>query len=207
MSDFDSALAVAQVAAPAARPRLLALTGLSGAGKSTAAAALVLDGWRRVRFAAPLKAMLAALGLAPEEIDGPARNRPHPLLRGRTPRHAMQTLGGEWGRGLIAPDLWVALASQAIVRQRAAGCDVVVDDCRYPDEAEMIRALGGEVVRIVRSPPPSDALWGPESRHASERPLPAGLVRAEILNDGAPALLEARIRACAFNTPPAAAAA
>ena len=62
-------------------------------------------------FAAPLKAMFAALGIAPAPRDDPRvwRETPHPLLCGRTPRQALQTLGTEWGRDCIGDDVWVRL--------------------------------------------------------------------------------------------------
>jgi hypothetical protein len=106
-------------------------------------------GFERVRFAGPLKAMMAALGLTPAEIDGDRKELPCDLLRGKTPRHAMQTIGTEWGRKLIGDDLWIR-AWRAAVDRLPAGTPVVVDDCRFPNEAEAIKAAGGIIVRIER---------------------------------------------------------
>ncbi|XUM19730.1 deoxynucleotide monophosphate kinase [Bradyrhizobium oligotrophicum S58] len=129
---------------------IIAFTGLAGAGKSTAAAHLVkLRGFERVRFAGPLKAMMAALGCTAAEIDGDRKETPCDLLGGKTPRWAMQTLGTEWGRQLIGPDLWIR-AWRAAVDRLPAGTPVVVDDCRFPNEAEAIRSAGGVVVRLER---------------------------------------------------------
>ncbi len=129
---------------------IVAFTGLAGSGKSTAAAHLVhCHGFQRVRFAGPLKAMLAALGLTSEQIDGSEKETPCDLLGGKTPRYAMQTIGTEWGRDLIASDLWIR-AWKAAVAKVPAGVPVVVDDCRFPNEAEAVRAAGGVIVRIDR---------------------------------------------------------
>jgi hypothetical protein len=57
----------------------------------------------------------------------------------------MQTLGTEWGRDLIGPDLWVRAWKAAL----PAG-DVTVDDCRFPNEVVAVEAEGGIVVRIER---------------------------------------------------------
>lgn len=129
---------------------IIAFTGLAGAGKSTAAAHLVKSrGFTRIRFAGPLKAMMATLGLSPAEIDGDRKEMPCDLLGGKTPRWAMQSLGTEWGRKLIGDDLWIR-AWQHAVAQLPAGVPVVVDDCRFPNEAAAIGAAGGVCVRIER---------------------------------------------------------
>jgi hypothetical protein len=133
-----------------ARRTIIAFTGLAGAGKSTAAAHLTKSrGFERVRFAGPLKAMMAALGCTPAEIDGDRKEQPCDLLGGKTPRWAMQTLGTEWGRQLIGDDLWIR-AWRAAVDRLPAGVPVVVDDCRFPNEAEAIQAADGVLVKIER---------------------------------------------------------
>jgi hypothetical protein len=134
---------------PAPR-RIIAMTGLAGSGKSTAALHLVkYHGWHRVRFAGPLKAMMAALGLSEREIDGDLKEQPCALLGGCTPRHAMQTLGTEWGRDIIDPSLWIR-AWQHALAQVPADVNVVVDDCRFPNEAYAVRLAGGIIVRVER---------------------------------------------------------
>jgi hypothetical protein len=136
---------------PEAAPRtIIAFTGLAGSGKSTAAQHLVATrGFQRIRFAGPLKAMMAALGLTHEEIEGSEKETPCALLGGKTPRYAMQTIGTEWGRDLIAQDLWIRAFNAALL-QVPAGVPVVIDDCRFPNEAEAVRAAGGLLVRIDR---------------------------------------------------------
>lgn len=152
---------------PVART-IIAFTGVAGSGKSTAAAHLTRHrGFERVRFAGPLKAMMAALGCTAPEIDGDRKETPCELLGGKTPRHAMQTLGTEWGRDLIASDLWIR-AWQAALARVPAGVPVVVDDCRFPNEAAAVIAAGGVIVRIERPGA------GTASVHASEQhALPA----------------------------------
>jgi hypothetical protein len=133
--------------APAPARLLIAFTGLAGAGKSTAAAHLTQHrGFTRVRFAGPLKAMMAALGLSEREVDGDLKETPCELLCGRTPRQAMQWLGTEFGRNLIGPDIWIRAWQAAL----PATGNVVVDDCRFPNERDAVRAAGGILVRIER---------------------------------------------------------
>lgn len=152
------------------KARLVAFTGPAGSGKSTAAAALEEAGFTRVRFAGPLKAMMTAFytncALDPWEIDarieGERKQTPDPLLGGKTPREAMQTLGTEWGRDTLWPDLWVNAWRERVQRLLDMGISVVCEDCRFPNEAETIRALGGVVVGVY-------GRGGIGTEHASER--------------------------------------
>ena len=145
-------------------PRLIGFCGAAAAGKSCAAEILVRQhGFRRMRFAAPLKAMLRALGLSEREIDGDRKETPCTRLMGRTPRHAMQTLGTESRRLLIAPDLWVELWRQDAEAALAAGERLVADDVRFENEAAALRALEGKLVALRREGA------SPEGAHVSER--------------------------------------
>jgi hypothetical protein len=152
--------------------RLIAFTGPIGCGKSTAAEALIEEGWVRVKFADPLKNMLrsfyASCGIEDSafveaRIEGGMKEEPDPFLAGRTPRHAMQTLGTEWGRNLIAPDLWTMAWQQRVLSMASRELDVVVDDCRFANEAAAVRSLGGMVVRI------DGRSSGAKAKHASEK--------------------------------------
>jgi hypothetical protein len=138
---------------------LIGFAGLIGSGKSTAASYLVQNHDYHLRkFAGPLKAMCAALGLSDEEINGSLKEKPCALLDGQTPRWAQQTLGTEWGRVFISQNIWTNAWQRSI-----QGLDLVVsDDVRFPNEAKLIRELGGEVVMIVRE-------GQKQGEHASEQ--------------------------------------
>ena len=128
---------------------LIAFTGPAGVGKSKAASMLVSRGWTRVKFASTLKKMCRAMGMTEQMIEGDEKEAPQSLFGGQTPRYIMQTLGTEWGRKTVHPDLWVSITSAEIQRHLESGRNVVVDDCRFENEANCIRALGGFVVSIV----------------------------------------------------------
>jgi predicted kinase len=138
---------------------IVALTGLAGSGKSTAASFLEKEkGFARVSFAAPLKAMMRALLASqgvPEQaiermISGDLKEQPTVALSGRSPRHAMQTLGTEWGREQMAATFWTDAAEHRISNLLRDGRSVVVDDCRFPNEAALVHRLGGFVVSVRR---------------------------------------------------------
>ena len=148
------------------RPRLIGFCGPAGCGKTFAATHLAASfGYSRVRFAGPLKAMCKALGMTDAEIDGPAKEQSCDLLGGRTPRWAMQTLGTEWGRDLIDPDLWVRAWERQALSFLDAGDPVVVDDVRFANEAAAIWQRGGVLIRLDRAGAGRSAGEG----HASER--------------------------------------
>jgi hypothetical protein len=135
----------------AIRPQLVGISGKAGSGKSTAAQVLIDAGWTRVKMAGPFKDMLRAIGLTDAHIEGDLKEVPCDLLQGQTPRHAMITLGTEWGRDIIGANLWIDLAARRIKGALDAGCSVVVDDIRFDNEADVIRDLGGCTVRIERA--------------------------------------------------------
>jgi hypothetical protein len=146
---------------------IIALTGYAGSGKSTAAKILTeRHGFTLVKFAGPLKQMMRCLGLGDHEIEGDLKEQPHEVLCGKTPRHAMQTLGTEWGRDLIGQELWVNVAMGAAWRVLDQGGKAVIDDCRFLNEAAAVRTEGGIIVEVMRPG------VGPQSGHVSENQIP-----------------------------------
>lgn len=174
-------------------PIVVAFAGTKGAGKDTAADVLVTEhDFTRVRMADGLKTMLRALltyrGMADDlierYIEGDLKETPCPALNGRTMRHAMQTLGTDWGRKMIDEDIWVDSTHDRIL---AVG-DAVVSDIRFPNEAEMIKDLGGTVIRIDRD-------TGAVDPHVSEQLTSGLLVDWVVRNDGtSPESLRQQIR-------------
>lgn len=136
--------------------RIIALTGKAGSGKSTVAQILQERGFRLVKFADPLKNMLRSyyrdtIGLTPcdieRRIEGDLKEEPCVYLSGKSPRFAMQTLGTEWGRDCLSDQFWVDCWTSKVAAIRTG---VVVDDCRFPNEAKRIRELGGTIWHISR---------------------------------------------------------
>jgi len=168
--------------APTAPRAIIGFTGLAGSGKSTAAKHLIqMHGFARGKFAGALKDMFRALllyrrvdpTLIERMIDGDLKETASPALNGRTPRHAMQTLGTEWGRNCMDANLWVDTEIDATANQSR----LVFDDVRFPNEAEAVLAAGGVIVHIER--PGSGRI---AAGHASEgQPLPYTL---SIMNGG-----------------------
>jgi hypothetical protein len=139
-------------------PRIVAFSGPAGSGKTTAAKHLVTDhGYRRIRFADPLKDMLRDFGLTFDQIDGSLKETPCEMLCGKTPRRAMQTLGDEWGRQLIGGDIWVQAWERRLEEAMLWSSDtrIVVDDLRYPNELDALLRNDALIVRILRPEVPA----------------------------------------------------
>ena len=110
-------------------------------------------GIRRKHIAEPLRAMLAVLlqanGMKSDEItrylEGDLKEQIIPCL-GVTSRYAQITIGTEWGREMISQDLW----ANTWMRGVADGESVMNDSVRFPNEADVIRKLGGVVIMIKR---------------------------------------------------------
>ena len=161
-------------------PRLVALGGLKGSGKSTAAQALLDRGYIRVKMAGALKAMLRTLlshqGCSANYIDrcleGDLKEEPQLILKGRSPRYAMQTLGTEWGRDLMNENFWADVALNRVQHLLREGYSVVVDDLRFPNELGFLEAISGlcsvYITREGVTPGEhcSENLLGPEDFHS-----------------------------------------
>jgi hypothetical protein len=87
----------------------------------------------------------------------------------------MQTLGTEWGRGLIHPDLWLLIAEKEVEAIHASGYHAAITDVRFENDAKFIREHGGVVWHIKR-----DSVT-PVNAHVSEQGIT--FVKGDVLID------------------------
>jgi hypothetical protein len=149
---------------------ILGLTGAAGSGKDTVAAHLVRrHHFTQLAFADPLRAMVAAgFGVTARDLERDRKELPLDWL-GVSPRYLLQTLGTDWGRGLIDPDVWLLVLKRRLDMAIEEGrLRFVISDVRFENEAALVRGMGGAVWHLRR---PGTA---PVHQHVSE----AG-VRAE----------------------------
>lgn len=153
---------------------MLALSGWARSGKDTVADVLTRYGYERRSFADPLREALhrldpvingegLALSAALEKSGGPVSRDAWEHVKARFPevRRLLQALGTEVGRDMISEDIWADLGTRDI----EPGSLVVFADCRFPNEADAVKHLGGEVWRIRR---PGNS---PANGHCSETAL------------------------------------
>jgi hypothetical protein len=121
--------------------------------------------------------MLRSLGLEEDHLEGDQKEVPCDLLCDASPRRAMQTLGTEWGRKLIHPDIWVRAWMRVAVWRLQNGQRLVIDDLRYPNELDAVLRLGGSTLRIVRKDAHQCERHDSETQHIISQRV--------IVNDGA----------------------
>ena len=171
--------------------KLIGLIGQARVGKDTVGEYLhEYHLFNRRSFAGPLKTMLESV--FGDRFDSGDREQPIDWL-GKSPRQLMQTLGTEWGRNCVHPDLWVLLAENEWKLHTArrynveSGINMVFTDVRFHNEADMILDQGGELWHIVRPDAPQVA------GHASELYDWAPYPRQIIVNNGTLDQLYAKI--------------
>lgn len=148
---------------------IVGLVGFIGSGKGTAGDLLVGNHeFRRDSFAAPVKDAAAAIfGWARYLLEGDTsvsrafREQPDEfwsevLGYPFTPREALQKLGTESIRNVFSPEVWARSLERRYSVALSADDNVrfVVTDCRFNNEAKLIRELGGRVIEVNRGKPP-----------------------------------------------------
>ena len=166
---------------------IIGICGLIGSGKDTAADYLVnIHEFRRDSFAATLKdAVAAVFGWDRDMLEGRTKSsrewREQPdawwsqrLGQEITPRWILQYWGTEVCRQGFHDDIWIASLENKL---RSTRDDVVISDCRFPNEIQAIRRSGGTVIRIQRG---ADPTWFEPVRQHLQRgaPRPADLPHA-----------------------------
>jgi hypothetical protein len=178
-----------EVITPPQRPRIIGLAGPAGCGKNLVAS-MVPDAVV-VHIADPIYAALSAiLGIQDTVLRQRAtKERPIDWL-GKSPRQLLQTLGTDWGRTLVAEDIWLRIARRRIEELAASGVStVVIADVRFDNEARMVQEMGGEVWGVDRGPTAG------VSPHVSESGLSPGMVDRVIDNTGTPDQTRANVAA------------
>lgn len=165
---------------------LIGIAGRARSGKDTVANFIIAAiGGYRYSFADPIRAMLAPLGVDMNDPYWRARKEDVIPALGVSPRRMMQTLGTEWGRNLINPDLWLVMAHQRLLRN---GPGMVISDVRFENEAAWIRKHGGRIIHVIR----------PEAKavevHASEDGIEMLDTDAQLFNSGTLEELQLTVR-------------
>lgn len=161
---------------------LIGIAGPKRSGKDTLAHGLSRAlGLPVDSFAAPLRKFVADLLNCSLATLEECKEHPIKWLDGKTPRQLMQTVGTEWGRDTVHPELWLRALLHRVQYKGA-----VISDVRFPNEAKAILERGGIVIRLHREG------TGTGDGHVSEKPLSIDLVSIELDNDDTAEQLIAR---------------
>lgn len=127
--------------------KIIAISGKRGSGKSTMAKAVTtMSNAALMSFAGPLRREIMALGY------------PHHLVCGKPTAEPMRRLLIAHGmcRRHVNESYWISQLWKDIERAKANGVTMaVIDDLRFWNEAEQLRASGATLVRIGLD----DPLW------------------------------------------------
>jgi hypothetical protein len=145
---------------------IIGVCGFIGSGKDTIADYLTnFHGFRRESFANSLKdAVSHVFGWDRTMLEGRTKqarewreqvdpwwserlNMPH-----LTPRWILQYWGTEVCRNGFHDDMWIASLENKL---RNSKDDIVISDCRFPNEIKSIKNAGGIVIRVKRGDEPA----------------------------------------------------
>lgn len=155
---------------------IIGLQGAAGSGKDTAAAGLI--GFYPLAFAKPLKDGAKPLfDLTDEQLYGKLKEKPDPRWE-VSPREIMQYLGDHCRD--YNPNFFLTHMRSRIEKAQAQGIkNIVITDVRYDNEAQLIKSLGGTVVKIER-----DITTTRHTSHSSEQGVLPTLVDHTVQNNG-----------------------
>ena len=143
---------------------IIGICGFIGSGKDTVADYLTnFHGFRRESFANSLKDAVAhVFGWDRTLLEGRTKEArewrekqddwwTNRLGRVITPRWVLQYWGTEVLRKGFHDDIWIAALENKL---RSSKDDIVISDCRFPNEIKSIKDAGGIVIRVVRGTEP-----------------------------------------------------
>jgi len=147
---------------------IIGISGEYGSGKTTLAGQFIKDGYEECSFASPIKQIAKIFGFSDESLytTQEAKLAIHPQW-GVSSREFLQKFGTEVREQIekiiplkIQRSLWIDM----FVNQYDKNKNYVISDVRFLKEAQVIKELGGIIVRTKRDIPRDAKI----SSHASE---------------------------------------
>lgn len=156
---------------------LIGVTGRIGEGKTSVAEHLRdKHGFLLLSFSTPIKEAIAQLfGLPMTVLTNPVLKTQVIEEFGKSAREIMQIFGTECMRNHFGSDFWV---NQMINRiDWYSHRDIVIDDVRFPEEAQMVHDYSGFLMRVIRPNNP----YAADKVHTSEH-LPGAFTNITMVN-------------------------
>ena len=179
--------------------KIIGVTGLKFNGKDTIANYFCNKyGFTRVAFADPLKTICGTLfGFNYEQLHGSLKETPDTEWFNLTPRKVLQYVGTDLFRTHMVnlhadfgDNFWLLCAEKIIsdIKKKYPNACIVISDVRFPNECEMIKRLGGVVIRVNRP-----NINKTTDLHESEQAISKLRVDFEVINGGTVSDLHAGI--------------
>ncbi len=124
--------------------QIIGFIGRINSGKTTCAKYLEQKyGFTRLSFASSLKKMLVKAGIVTwEDIEN----------KTSFAREMMQKIGTNLIRNQIDPDFWIKkLVTHIIDLKKKGYTNFVIDDVRFPNEADAIKKINGFLIKLERT--------------------------------------------------------
>lgn len=146
---------------------IFGLCGLQGSGKDTVANILINDhNFIKISFASATKDVVSILfGWDRKMLEGDTQESRKEReivdewwsnklnIKDFSPRKALQIIGTDVLRDGFHSDIWISIVEKKIIENLNNGKNIVISDCRFSNEMEMIKKYGGKVVCIKRNTP------------------------------------------------------
>lgn len=139
--------------------KIVAINGTIGSGKDTFASAFIAAGYTRMSFAETLKdAVSVIFGWDREMLEGNTDESrkireskdefwSQKMGRDVTPRWVLQNFGTDVVRKHFHDDIWVFALENKL---RSIEGDVIITDCRFPNELKMLREHKADIIEVRR---------------------------------------------------------
>lgn len=157
----------------------IGLVGFIGSGKGTVSSILEEKGYTHLSFAGALKDVLSVVfGWDRNLLEGDtieSRDFRNTIddwwsnkldISGFTPRMALQLIGTDLFRNKFHSDIWVTILERKILNVNGP---VVVSDCRFPNELDLLKRLDFSIAHIKKG---SDPSWLPTAISANLGSIP-----------------------------------
>ncbi|EOR9074287.1 hypothetical protein FOI42_RS04140 [Escherichia coli] len=143
--------------------KIVAINGSIGSGKDTYAKTFIDNGYTRMSFAKNLKDSVAAIfGWDREMLEGTTkegraiREQPDQYWCNKlgrddvSPRWVLQNYGTNVVRRYLHNDIWVFSLERSMMEIEG---NIIITDCRFPNELKMIRENNGIIIEVQRNLP------------------------------------------------------
>lgn len=141
---------------------IVAINGCIGSGKDTFSEEFIRDGFKRMSFAETLKDAVSVIFCWDREIlEGSTeesrilRETPDEYWSKKlgfdvTPRWVLQNFGTQVMRNNFDDNIWVYSLEN---KMRSIEGNIIITDCRFPNEINMLRENNGKIIEVQRVQP------------------------------------------------------